>query len=187
MAAERLFVLSQGLAGREADYVDWYRQFHLADLLAIDCVRAGQLCLAEAGGSWTGPQVLAIYDLAAGSGGLVFEEIASRRGTPRFSSTNTLDPASVMFMMAWALPGSAPPPDVESGATHRLVIFSQLASAGGVENAQDYALAPRPGSGALPWRFLRLLAASPQALAEVQVPGGGTMALFRVAEHRSKD
>jgi hypothetical protein len=91
MRGDYFLVMNDPLAGREADYHDWYNNIHVPDLLRLPGVSAAQRFRAvpglEAGAPLAGH--LALYEFSDTSRALA--NLASRRGTHLLRPTDATD------------------------------------------------------------------------------------------------
>ncbi|TAL04170.1 MAG: hypothetical protein EPO08_01945 [Rhodospirillaceae bacterium] len=166
MESQRLVILSGGLPGRENDYVAWYRDQHLGDIVAIDGVLAGQLCTADPPVAAGGRHVAAVYDIAPDAAGPIFAEIARRRGTPAFPQTDAFNPPVTVFSVARARGPWKPASSVEAQSTHRLIALGVEAETmdllGDTPGGwRAYSVESVPGRPPSPWSSLSYAAVSP--------------------------
>ncbi|MDE2621498.1 MAG: hypothetical protein KGL54_15175, partial [Sphingomonadales bacterium] len=97
--AETLLVMSKGTAGREADYLAWYEDRHLSDVVGVPGVVSGRLCRLVDGASNRQWEVAARYEVSTTVGEVVagFGAVA---GTERMPLTDAIDAAGVLMLAA---------------------------------------------------------------------------------------
>jgi hypothetical protein len=86
-----LVVLSNPVAGREAEFNDWYSNQHLADVLKVPGFSSAQrfkLGLVDSNMQWT---YLAIYEFEAVNPADALEALTARAGSPDMVISQTMD------------------------------------------------------------------------------------------------
>jgi len=102
MARYKMIALSAPVAGREADFVAWYRDQHIADMLKVPGVSsATRYALSHAMG--TAPwRLMAEYEIETDDPAQVLADLQSRLGGPQMPLTDALDMNSIALFFAAA-------------------------------------------------------------------------------------
>jgi len=188
--AERHFVLSGALPGREADYLAWYAQQHIYDTLRVAGTVEGQFFGAVPGGVNLRWGHLGIYGFDEGGSAIHNADVVLRRGTPEMPRTDAIDREATTFLVAKPLgawiPAPGAPADGEVGAAYRLLILANAIEGREAEfndfydqrhihdalrmpgfvGGQRFSLADRDGAPT-PWRFAALYALNAEDPASV--------------------
>jgi len=101
MARFRYAVLSRATAGREEEFVAWYRDQHLADVCRMPGVIGGQLFRMDfqrvydldAAPQWT---LMAIYELEGENPELIIDSIRAASGSAHLPSCAALDKSGMV-------------------------------------------------------------------------------------------
>jgi hypothetical protein len=96
MGKYRLIVFTEPVAGREAEFNDWYNNQHLSDVVAVPGFVAGQrFRLVQPCGGEFKQRYLAIYEIESEDYAGAVQEMMSRAGTPAMVVSEALDSDNV--------------------------------------------------------------------------------------------
>ncbi len=95
-----LIVTSAALAGRKAEYDQWYDNHHLADICSIPGVVSGRRFDALPGSPNPTPApCMAIFEIEADDPATVFAEMNRRAQSGQMSVSTALDPTAVQMWL----------------------------------------------------------------------------------------
>jgi hypothetical protein len=98
MAKYRLIVMSEPVAGREAEYNDWYNNRHLQDVCALPGFGGAQrFKLKQLVGGEFKQRYMAIYDIEADDYETALTILKERSGTSAMPIDTSLDQASISY------------------------------------------------------------------------------------------
>ena len=92
-----MIAFSSPLPGREEDYLSWYRDQHMPDLLALDGIEHGTLYEIEAVSPSRPAQFVSVYELSQPPEGIL-GVMAQRSASGEIRQTDALDQGSAMLM-----------------------------------------------------------------------------------------
>lgn len=99
MAKYTFIVMTNPVAGKEAEYNDWYNRHHIPDVLNVPGFSCAQrFCLADTqfGGGRSRPyKYLALYEIETDDLAGTLKELRARGGTAEIVATDTLDTSSI--------------------------------------------------------------------------------------------
>lgn len=101
MARYNLIVLSNPVAGREAEFNGWYDEIHIPDILECPGVITAQRFRAvDSPTSFTATQkYVSRYEVETDDLDATMAEIRSRRGGPQMVMSDAIDVASVVYLV----------------------------------------------------------------------------------------
>lgn len=102
MARYKLVAFSNAAEGRDEDYVRWYDEQHLPDVVAIPGVISGERFLCATGGEH---RYMAIYEVETDDPGAILAELGKRAGTDQMPISDALDPGSARLAIWEAAKG----------------------------------------------------------------------------------
>jgi hypothetical protein len=104
MARYTIIVLSNPVAGREAEYDTWYTNTHILDLLKVPGIKAAQrFGMVEAHTSGASQRYIAQYDVETDDIDATMAIVQSRLGGPEMPMTDAFDMSSAVFLVAKAI------------------------------------------------------------------------------------
>ncbi|HLI63025.1 MAG TPA: hypothetical protein VKV05_06475 [Terriglobales bacterium] len=98
MASYRMIVLSNPVAGKDAEFNEWYDHQHIPDLLNIPGFAAAQrfkLAETQLRDGAKPYRYLAVWEIETDDLAGVFHELSARRGTPEVVASDAIDSANV--------------------------------------------------------------------------------------------
>lgn len=100
MAHYKFLVLTNAVAGREAEFERWYNEVHLRDVIAVPgFVCAQRFALDDAGtGELSGFRFLAIYDVESDDPQATMAALRARAGTDAMVISPAMDPKAGMSL-----------------------------------------------------------------------------------------
>jgi hypothetical protein len=110
MARYAFFVLSNPVAGREAEYNEWYDTMHLPDVLKVPGIVAAQRFRAVQDQGNLPQRYLAYYEMEADDPLKVMEELKARAGTAVMPLSTAMDSDGVGVSLFEPITGRATAP-----------------------------------------------------------------------------
>ena len=99
MAQHVMMVYSNAKPGRDADYMDWYKNVHLGEICQIPGVKSGHVYeTIPASPAKPSTRYLAVYDLDVEDPMAVLAEIGRRGQAGEMNMSDAVDAASASFM-----------------------------------------------------------------------------------------
>jgi hypothetical protein len=99
MAKYTFIVMTNPVAGKEAEYNDWYNQNHIPDVLNVPgffCAQRFRLADTQfGGGASRAYKYLALYEIETDDLAGTLKELRARGGTPEIVATDALDTSSI--------------------------------------------------------------------------------------------
>lgn len=192
-----LLVMSNANPGAEAVYLEWYRNRHLPDMVAIPGVEGGAALRIHAEVAEPRWGVAAIYEVTRPVPDIL-ADVFDRAGSEAMPLTDSLDGASVLMLAAEPVgPRRIASAEADQGDAFRYLVLTNAASGEdeafnawydgrhlddvlaipGFVAAQRFRIAPETAGKPSPWRYLSIYELSPEgstaALAELAARAGG--------------
>jgi hypothetical protein len=90
-------VYSNAKPGREAEYLDWYKNVHLGDILKIPGVKTGHVYETAPASPAKPASYMALYDLELDEPATVLQEIGRASQAGEMKMTDAIDAASAQI------------------------------------------------------------------------------------------
>lgn len=104
MATYNIIVLSKPVAGREAEYDDWYTNRHIRDLVKVPGITSAQrFRIREDQSQGTAHQFIARYEVETDDIAKTLAIVQERLGTDAMPMSDAFDMASATFLVAEAI------------------------------------------------------------------------------------
>jgi hypothetical protein len=98
MAKYTFIVMTNPVAGKEAEYNQWYNQHHVPDVLNVPgfvCAQRFRLADTQFGGNGRDHKYLAIYEIETDDLPGTLKELRARGGTPEIVPSDAIDMKNV--------------------------------------------------------------------------------------------